>query len=61
MREEARYGRMIDLTEPTLVEIQIRSDGQVLWVNVDGECRLRVTGAKIISVVDPRQEVPTIE
>lgn len=33
---------MLDITEPELVEIDIRSDGTVIWVNIDGICRLRV-------------------
>lgn len=36
-------GPQIDITKPDHgVEIKIKSDGKVLWVNVDGVCRLRV-------------------
>lgn len=34
-----------------VVQIMIRSDGRVVWVNVDGVCRLRinqVTGAVMV-------------
>lgn len=31
-----------DITEPQNVEIQIRNDGKVIWVNVDGICVLRI-------------------
>ena len=33
---------MIDITSDLEVEIAIRDDGEVVWVNVDGICRLRV-------------------
>jgi len=32
---------MLDITAPSHVEIEIREDGHVVWVNVDGECVLR--------------------
>jgi hypothetical protein len=40
---EIHFGnQMLDITAPEIVEVQIRSDGTVLWVNVDGVCRLRI-------------------
>lgn len=35
-------GQMLDITGPELCEIQVRQDGKVIWVNVDGRCVLRV-------------------
>ena len=32
---------MLDITAPEAVEIVIRADGKVIWVNIDGLCRLR--------------------
>ena len=32
---------MIDITGPEHVEIIVRSDRKVVWVNVDGVCQLR--------------------
>ena len=34
--------RLLDITAPEGVQIQIRADGEVVWVNVDGICRLRI-------------------
>lgn len=31
----------LDITEPSNIEIKVRADGQVVWVNVDGVCLLR--------------------
>lgn len=34
---------MLDITAPsTNVEVELRSDGKVLWVNLEGRCVLRV-------------------
>jgi hypothetical protein len=32
----------VDITAPRNVEIKVREDGSVIWVNVDGVCVLRV-------------------
>ena len=53
--------KMLDLSNPSeQVEIRIRADGQVIWVNVDGICRLRICqiGEGIISLVDDRNITP---
>lgn len=34
-------GNMIDITAPEIVEVSIRPDGKVLWINVNGICVLR--------------------
>lgn len=43
-----------DITAPEIVEIQIRSDGKVVWVNVDGICRLRACQVKHVVFNDER-------
>lgn len=51
--------KMVDIQSPKSgVEIIIRSDGTVLWVNVDGECRLRIckiSTASPLIIVDERR------
>jgi len=47
---------MQDITRPEIVEIQIRSDGKVVWVNVDGVCALRACNIKEVIVIDERQK-----
>jgi len=37
------------------VEIRIRSDGKVVWINVDGICRCRVCNVKEIEIIDERK------
>ena len=37
---------LLDVTGAETVEVQVRHDGEVLWVNVDGRCRLRVCQIK---------------
>jgi Lon protease-like protein len=46
---------MVDVSEPRIVEIQIRSDGKVVWVNVDGICRFRACKVKKLEVQDERK------
>ena len=45
--------RMIDIMEPTIVEVLI-TDGN-LWINVDGACRLRIGRITNIKVEDKRE------
>ena len=33
---------VLDITSPKVLEIVIRADGKVIWVNINGICRLRV-------------------
>lgn len=42
---------MIDISGKE-VEIEIRQDGKVLWVNVDGICRLRASQIPKITITD---------
>lgn len=43
-------GHLLDITGPTEVYIDVREDGNVLWVNVDGICRLRICRIKKLVV-----------
>lgn len=45
----------LDISEVPEAEVQIRTDGQVLWVNISGVCVLRVCRTKIV-VKDDRPE-----
>lgn len=47
---------MVDITGPEVVEVVIRHDGTVVWVNVDGVCRLRCSKAKTLIVEDQRTD-----
>jgi hypothetical protein len=35
-------GEMVDIAAPVNVEVEVRGDQKVLWVNVDGVARLRI-------------------
>ena len=45
---------LVDITAPEGVELSIREDGQVIWVNVDGVCRLRCCQIKHLEIEDKR-------
>lgn len=51
--------KFIDLSEAEGVEIRIRGDGKVVWVNVDGQCVFRCHNPKVIDLVDERIQEPT--
>jgi hypothetical protein len=46
---------MIDITAPSDVEVKIRGDGKVVWVNIDGICKLRACRIGKLELVDERQ------
>lgn len=48
---------MLDLEDPDAgVEVMIRSDGKVLWINVDGKCVLRICQIEVpIEINDERK------
>jgi hypothetical protein len=47
--------QFLDLFKPEAVEIRIRGDGKVAWVNVDGQCVFRCQNPKVLEVVDERK------
>lgn len=45
----------IDITAPEHgVQIEVRADGQVIWVHVDGKTVLRICRIKQLEVIDAR-------
>ena len=56
MPTETHTLTMLDISKPEDVDIQFSSDGQTLWVNVDGICRLRIKG---LAVIDARHTLYT--
>jgi hypothetical protein len=46
----------MDITAPQAVEIHIRHDGLVVWVNVDGICRFRACQIGELAIIDDRVE-----
>lgn len=45
---------MQDITGADHVEILIRNDSKVLWINVNGVCALRVCQIKELDLIDKR-------
>jgi hypothetical protein len=43
LSDDSIVGPQLDITAPEMVQVQLRDDGKVLWVNVDGVCRLRIS------------------
>lgn len=55
LTDNSLFGPSLDITQPEHgVEVRIRSDGKVLWVNVDGVCRLRVCMIDRLDIEDER-------
>ena len=46
----------VDIAEAETVEVLIRADGSVVWINVDGLCRLRACRVKNIVINDERHK-----
>lgn len=47
-------GSQLDITGADNVEIQIRRDSKVIWVNVQGVCVLRICQIKNLVLTDER-------
>lgn len=43
---------MIDITAPEVVEILIKHDSKVIWINIDGVCMLRACRIKYLEIND---------
>lgn len=41
---------MEDINNPEIIEISVRKDKKVIWINIDGRCILRITGPKVIMI-----------
>ncbi len=48
-------GDLHDVTAPEFVQVVIRGDGKVVWINVDGSCVFRACQIKVLEVDDMRQ------
>lgn len=46
----------LDITGATIVEVKVRDDGKVLWVNIDGVCRLRVCRIETLALNIPASD-----
>jgi len=47
--------KVLEITAPEVgVQVTIRNDRKVLWVNVDNRCVLRIQDVPMIEVVDER-------
>jgi hypothetical protein len=46
---------MVDIISPKNVQIQIKKDGKVVWINVDGACRLRCCRIGQLEIIDERE------
>jgi len=55
----SRLPEQIDLHDSKVVELVIRDDGKVVWVNVDGVCRLRVCRIESLVIEDQRKKKRT--
>ena len=49
--------QMVDVNAPIVVDVEISADGKVIWVNVDGICRLRCCQMKpkVVRILDQRK------
>jgi len=48
---------MIDAVARKGVQIEVREDGAVLWVNIDGVCRLRCSQIEHLEITDGRKKL----
>ena len=53
--EAINPNKQLDLIKPQLVEIQIRDDGKVIWVNANGICVLRICQIGELLLLDNRR------
>jgi len=57
MKSNERILETLDITAPETVEILIREDGEVIWINVDGLCRFRACRIKKLELNDLRERL----
>ena len=43
---------MIDITAPEVVEVCVKQDRKVVWINIDGVCKLRICQIKHLILSD---------
>lgn len=54
-QEQKHEREFTDITAPQEVEVSIKHDSKVIWVNVDGVCRLRCCAIGNLTVDDQRK------
>lgn len=55
MTEKTNF-EMLDITAPKgPVQIDIKSDGKVIWINVEGICVLRICQIEKLEITDQRK------
>jgi len=54
-------GDLHDVTAPEFVQVVIRRDGKVVWINVDGACVFRACQIKVLEVDDMRQPTEEVD
>jgi hypothetical protein len=47
---------MIDIINAKCVNVEIRDDGKVLWINTENGCQLRICQIERIQVCDKRKK-----
>lgn len=53
-----RFGSdMLDITTPESVQVQIRADEKVIWINVNGVCVFRACQIKNFELTDLRLSI----
>lgn len=45
---------MVDITGSKCVQIEIRSDGKVLWINNEEGCLMRICEIEHLEIIDKR-------
>ncbi len=48
------HEQVLDITAPDRLEVRIRHDGKVVWINIDGICRFRSCQIKTLILEDDR-------
>lgn len=56
IQASATDATQLDVTAPDAVEVMIRQDGRVVWVNVNGVCMFRACQIGIFQLTDERKE-----
>lgn len=54
---------MMDITAPDTLQVQIRSDDKVIWINMDGKCVFRACRINKFELIDDnlkRNNIPII-
>lgn len=49
--DQTPSGSMMDIVGPvSAIEVDIRKDAGIVWINIDGVCRLRITNSRGVEV-----------